>query len=158
MSGWRDFDADAHQKRVQASITRIGRAQENERIAATWNGNVEPAIILPWPPTGNTAVRHGNGAHYLRPEVTAYRLRVASILAPVPPIAGAYELEVELSPPDKRARDIDNALKSLLDACVKSGWLPSDAMSHMRRLLVTVLSDYRGLVFLRALPAPKAAA
>jgi Holliday junction resolvase RusA-like endonuclease len=43
-----------------------------------------------------------------------------------------------MSPPDARARDMDNALKTLNDALVKCGFLPSDAMTHMRELWVTV--------------------
>jgi crossover junction endodeoxyribonuclease RusA len=114
-------------------------------------------LTLPWPPSGNTAVRHANGAHYLRPEVTAYRQTVAVQLGRTEPVTGRYELVIELSPPDKRTRDIDNVLKSLLDALVQAGWLPSDSMSYMRKLTVTVRPDYTGTVYVRALADREAA-
>ena len=114
-------------------------------------------LVLPWPPTGNTAVRHVNGAHYLRPEVTTYRQTVAERVARSAPISGQYHLCVELSPPDRRTRDIDNVLKSLLDALVKAKWLPSDSMAYMRQLTVTVRPDFTGTVYVRALTDREAA-
>ncbi len=101
-------------------------------------------ITLPWPPSGNTAVRHAKGVHYLRPEVLAYRDSVAALCARFKPVTGAYRLHVHLSPPDARARDMDNALKSLNDALVKAGYIESDAMSHMRMLVVTCDSERQG--------------
>jgi crossover junction endodeoxyribonuclease RusA len=115
-------------------------------------------IVLPWAPTGNTAVRHAGGAHYLRPEVIEYRKTVAAILCRHERIRGPYTLEVELSPPDARRRDADNALKSILDAAVKCGWLPDDSMTYMRELHVYVKSDRRGSVSLRAIDVPRVAA
>lgn len=109
-------------------------------------------LTLPWPPTGNSAVRHAQGVHYLRPEVIAYRDSVAALCAKRAPVRGRYRLHVHMSPPDARARDIDNALKSLLDALVKAGYMQSDSMTYMRELLVTVDDDRLGHVRLRAMP------
>lgn len=152
MTRWSAEQFDEYERKRVAQIgkpiTAGGAIREDAR------GMVSPSVTpatLPWPPTGNTAVRHAKGGHYLRPEVVTYRATVAAILARAKPVSGAYELHVELSPPDRRARDIDNALKSLLDACVKAGWLPSDAMSHMRRLTVTVADSYLGYASVRAI-------
>ena len=148
-------------------VTRIGKPLPGPH----WTDNVEPVnaapdsahrkaaavppsgsrsgaapILLPWPPTGNTAVRHANGAHYLRSEVVAYRQTVATLVAGLTPIAGQYTLRYEMSPPDARRRDADNAVKSLNDALVQCGYLPDDSMAWMRELVVTVDDERRGAV------------
>lgn len=99
-------------------------------------------VIVPWPPTGNHAVRHAAGGHYLTREVVEYRREVARRCAMLPRMTGRYRLRVELSPPDRRRRDIDNALKSLFDALVPAGFLPDDSMAYMRELHVLV-DDHR---------------
>ena len=65
--------------RSGASTTRnLG----NPTAPAGHGAGVEPGpLTLPWPPTGNHAVKHGNGNHYMRPEVRAYRAAVAAICA-----------------------------------------------------------------------------
>lgn len=90
--------------------------------------------------------------HYLRPEVIAYRDGVAALCLRHATVQGRYRLHVHLSPPDARARDIDNALKSLFDALVKAGYIQSDSMTFMRELLVTVDDDRLGNVRVRAIP------
>jgi len=109
-------------------------------------------LTLPWPPTGNSAVRHAQGVHYLRPEVIAYRDSVAALCAHRARVKGRYRLHVHMSPPDARARDMDNTLKTLNDALVRCQYVESDAMTYMRELLVTVDDDRLGHVRLRAIP------
>lgn len=107
------------------------------------DGAVAVMVIVPWPPTGNTAVRHtASGGHYLRREVVEYRREVARRCASLPRIAGRYRVRIKLSPPDLRRRDIDNALKILFDALVRAGFLPDDSMTYMRELHVLV-DDHR---------------
>ena len=138
--------------------TNAGAPTRKDGGPIAFCGQSTPApLTLPWPPSGNTAVRHAKGVHYLRPEVTTYRQAIAAILGRSEPVVGRYELVIELSPPDARRRDIDNALKSLLDACVKCGWLPDDSMAYMRRLTVTVKDDRRGEVSIYALTDREAA-
>ena len=128
------------------------------RAYAQQDAPVEPTgrtdtLTLPWPPTGNTSVRHGNGGHYLTQDVRDYRAAVAAICREYAPVKGRYRLHVHLSPPDKRRRDCDNAIKSLLDALVKAGYIQDDAMSHMRELVVTVSDDpCYGWAKVRAVP------
>jgi crossover junction endodeoxyribonuclease RusA len=110
-------------------------------------------LTLPWPPSGNSAVRHAQGAHYLRPEVIAYRDSVAALCARFAPTPGRYHLHVHLSPPDARKRDADNALKSILDALVKGGYLIDDSLTYMRELHVTTDDDRLGHVRAEARPA-----
>lgn len=130
-----------------------------ERRRSTWNKSVvvvnEPrdvSLVLPWPPTGNTAVRHVNGIHYLRKEVREYRRTVCGRVAGFTPIPrGRYVLHLWLSPPDRRVRDADNAIKTVLDALVRARFLPDDRIEFMRELHV-VADGYRGEVRVLAVP------
>lgn len=110
-------------------------------------------LTLPWPPSGNSAVRHGNGSHYLRAEVIAYRDSVAALCFGKAGVKGKYKLHVHLSPPDARKRDADNAIKSLLDAIVKAGYVEDDSLQFMVELLVTTDEERRGCAAVRAIPA-----
>jgi Holliday junction resolvase RusA-like endonuclease len=65
-------------------------------------------------------------------------------------IAGRYRLHVHLSPPDARKRDADNALKTILDALVKGGYLIDDSLTYMRELLVTTDDERLGHVRVEA--------
>lgn len=119
------------------------------------------ALVLPWPPSGNHAVKHTTaGAHYLRPEVAQYRRHVAALCVRLKPVVGRYRLHVHLSPPDARQRDMDNALKTINDALVRCGWLCDDSMVYMRELHVTVDDARQGSAIVRAevLDGPRGAA
>lgn len=89
-------------------------------------------IELPWPNrTGNRAVRHGRGSHYLSQEALAYRSAVrraleASRMADRR-LEGPYHVQLVLQPPDARGRDGDNLEKVLWDAIVKAGLLVDDS-------------------------------
>ena len=111
------------------------------------------ALVLPWPPSGNTAVRHGGGAHYLRPEVAQYRRHVAALCRSAERCTGRYVLHVHLSPPDARRRDADNAIKVLIDALTHSGLICDDSMAYMRELHVTVDDARNGSAIVRVAAA-----
>lgn len=118
------------------------------------------ALVLPWPPSGNTAVRHANGAHYIKPEVAQYRRHVAALCRNLAPVTGRYILHVHLSPPDARTRDADNSIKVLVDALVRCGYLIDDSLTYMRELHVTT-DDARNaaaIVRVEALDPQKGAA
>lgn len=85
---------------------------------------------MAYPPTGNTSVRHAGGAHWLSPKAKAYfgvtrfdlmRQGVAVGLE------GRLRVEVMISPPDKRARDLDNIWKVAGDACTRAGVWQDDS-------------------------------
>lgn len=139
-------DWKARQAQQAGDIDALERAidGQGERLVAAM-GKTGP-LHLAWPPSGNHSVQHAQGGHHLTRETIAYRQGVADACARHAPIAGRYCLRVHLSPPDKRARDIDNALKNLFDALVKARYLPSDSMQFMRELRVTVDDERRGRV------------
>jgi crossover junction endodeoxyribonuclease RusA len=92
------------------------------------------SFALPWPKvTGNHAVKHTRaGGHYKTPEAKAYEAVVAQIVASMgmgnllgkKPLGGPLKVLWLLSPPDRRARDVDNVRKVVADALTKAGfWL-----------------------------------
>ena len=85
-------------------------------------------IVLPWPPTVNLLYgfnvmhRRGGGGHfvkpYMKPEGKKYKeyAFLVARAAGAELIEGPVEMIIELHPPDKRKRDMDNLLKILQDS------------------------------------------
>ena len=48
----------------------------------------------------------------------------------------AYYVEIYITEPDKRRRDLDNQATAILDALVAAGILPDDDSRHMQHLSV----------------------
>jgi crossover junction endodeoxyribonuclease RusA len=98
---------------------------------------------LPWPKaTGNHAVKHTRtGGHYKTNEAKAYEAMVAQIVAGMGmgsllgknPLGGPLSVSWLLSPPDRRARDIDNLRKVVADALTKAGFWVDDSNKVLTR-------------------------
>ncbi len=78
-------------------------------------------ITLPWPPTTNSYWRSPSAGVVLVSERgRAYRKTVGWTLleqgTPRTPLTGRLAVSIEAKPPDRRVRDLDNLLKSLLDS------------------------------------------
>lgn len=78
-------------------------------------------LELPYPPTINHAyMTIKNGKRILKPEFIQFKFVVSMLIAnskqlrgfPLPPL----QLFIEVYPPDKRKRDLDNIIKVLQDA------------------------------------------
>lgn len=85
-------------------------------------------IELPWPPSVNHYYRYvgprvliSRDGHKFR-DAVAVRLRSAGFRK----FTGPVELVIDLYPPDRRRRDIDNCMKSLLDAFTHGGLYDDD--------------------------------
>ena len=87
-------------------------------------------IDLPYPPSANRYVRHAKGRHFRSAATEAYRTHViAAIFGQYrrpPKLKGRLAVEIDLTMPDRKRRDIDNTLKVLLDALENAGAYEND--------------------------------
>lgn len=82
---------------------------------------------LPYPPTINHYYyRQKNGAVYIGIEGKIYRKAVAVNLNLCKPIVGKIKIHIDVYPPDKRRRDLDNINKCLLDSIQCAGIIKDD--------------------------------
>jgi Holliday junction resolvase RusA-like endonuclease len=89
-------------------------------------------LELPWPPSVNHYYRHvGNkvliskeGRQYR--EVVANRIKAAGIKKNMDKV----EVAIQLYPPDRRRRDVDNVLKCLLDSFTIGGIYDDDSQIY----------------------------
>ncbi len=86
-------------------------------------------ITLPWPPSVNHYWRMWRGRILLSRKGRAYREQVVAILraAHVTPLSGPLAVHVDLYPPDRRTRDIDNAFKGIGDSLEHGGAFHNDS-------------------------------
>jgi len=93
-------------------------------------------VVLPFPPSVNHYYRRVGPRTIISREGRAYREKVCAILAclGLRTMECPLEVEIEVFPPDKRRRDIDNLQKSLLDALEHGGAYKDD--SQIVRLVI----------------------
>jgi crossover junction endodeoxyribonuclease RusA len=97
---------------------------------------------LPWPPSVNhywrNTINQGRQLVLISAEGRKYRLRVLSeiLMQSVPRngMAGSLNVDIAAFPPDKRRRDLDNILKSTLDALVHAGVIADDSFIDCLRV------------------------
>jgi Holliday junction resolvase RusA-like endonuclease len=94
-------------------------------------------VELPYPPSINHYWRRVGHKTLISREGRRFRASVVAILAALRlrPLAGDLTVEVEVYPPDRRRRDIDNVQKALLDALAHGGAYADD--SQVVRLEIT---------------------
>ncbi len=110
-------------------------------------------IELPWPPSVNHYYRRVGHRTLISREGRKYRKEICAILRNlhVRPLSKDLSMTVDAYPPDKRRRDADNILKSLLDALQHAGAYQDD--SQIKKLSVELLEPHRpnGKVVVRLL-------
>jgi len=86
-------------------------------------------LTLPWPPSVNHYWRMWRGRMLISRQGRAYREQVGAILRAggVTPQPGRLAVHVELYPPDKRKRDVDNSLKAIGDSLQHGGAFHDDS-------------------------------
>jgi len=118
-------------------------------------------LELPFPPSVNHLWRRVGHRTLLSRGGRAFRRSVQAVLSArnVRPIAGRLAVTIDVHPPDRRRRDLDNALKALLDALQHGGAYHDDAQIddlHIRRC--ACVPGGRVCVWLMPHPDPGAAA
>lgn len=80
-------------------------------------------LELPYPPSVNHYWGVSGKQRFIGKKGKEFRAAVmdAANEAGVQPMEGSLAVHIALFPPDRRKRDIDNVLKSLLDACEHAG-------------------------------------
>ena len=86
-------------------------------------------LELPYPPSINHYWRRVGTRTLISREGRRFRERVVAILAAlrIHPLVGNLAVHVEVFPPDRRRRDIDNVQKALLDALEHGGAYADDS-------------------------------
>lgn len=86
-------------------------------------------LTLPFPPSLNHYYRRVGLKTLISREGRAYRRTVGSILADrgVKPLDGPACVRIEVYPPDRRRRDLDNLLKGLGDSLEHGGAFHDDS-------------------------------
>ena len=100
-------------------------------------------VTLPWPPTVNTYWRHKVTGRLATVYVSGvgkiYRKAVNNLVMEAAMVqrylkqAGPLRVVIEAFPPDRRKRDLDNILKSLLDSLTHAGvWEDDSQIDDLR--------------------------
>jgi crossover junction endodeoxyribonuclease RusA len=105
--------------------------------------SAEIILELPWPPSINHYWRHTKNGHYISAEGKGYRnfvYHACNAHRNKYPSDKRLRVSIEAYPPDRRKRDLDNILKSLLDslqyACVYEDDSQIDFLSIRRNVLL----------------------
>jgi len=87
--------------------------------------------VLPWPPSVNHYWRRVGPRTLISREGRTFRRNVCALLGGggprKPPADGRVALAMDAFPPDRRRRDLDNLLKSVLDALEHAGVYADDS-------------------------------
>jgi len=86
-------------------------------------------ITLPWPPSVNHYWRMWRGRMLISRKGRTYREQVVAIIraAGVTAQSGRLAVHVELYPPDRRKRDVDNTFKAIGDSLQNGGAFHDDS-------------------------------
>ncbi len=101
-------------------------------------------VELPFPPSVNHYYRRVGPRTLISREGRRFRERVCAQLARfgATGLRGPLHLEIEVYPPDRQRRDIDNLQKSLLDALQHGGLYADD--SQVKKLDIEMRGCVRG--------------
>lgn len=94
-------------------------------------------LELPWPPSVNgywrTVTISGRQRTLISRKGRDYREAVKHTIRTGPPITGRVAVVIDAYPPDRRARDLDNLPKSILDSLTHAGvWSDDSQIDDLR--------------------------
>lgn len=117
-------------------------------------------LTLPFPPSVNGYWRHPTkgplaGRHLISEKGRDYRQAVQDFVGryQISPVPGRLSVAIEVFPPDRRKRDLDNLPKGILDSLTHAGVIEDD--SHIDSLLLERKGICKGgmvRVFVSTLP------
>lgn len=98
-------------------------------------------ITLPWPPSLNHNIRHNRGGHHLSERHKTFRESASGAIyhqvgLPRRP-CGRCRIAIELTPPTRAKRDIDNYIKPILDVLVLTRVLGGDDTQFVQEIRVS---------------------
>lgn len=111
-------------------------------------------ITLPWPPSLNAYYRTVRGRILISSEGREYRTRVLGkcLVQRVQPVSGRLEVFIQAFPPDRRARDLDNLQKGLLDAITHAKvWTDDSDIDDLRIKREPVTAGGKVIVNIRSI-------
>jgi crossover junction endodeoxyribonuclease RusA len=90
-------------------------------------------LDLPYPPSVNHYFNYYQGRPVLSKDARTYRHKVRRIAIEqgIKPMMGPLSVHIDIYPPDKRRRDIDNCFKSVLDALQHAGVFWDDSQINV---------------------------
>ena len=115
--------------RVESPFDHLQRATKQVVATPTAASPRSLSLVLPYPPSMNHYWRHVGPKVLISREGRKFRTAVRNIIvrADVEPLDGELSVDVGVHPPDRRRRDLDNVLKSLLDALQHGGAYRDDS-------------------------------
>ncbi len=97
--------------------------------AVTRTGRARRVLTLPYPPSVNHYWRRVGARTLISREGRRYRTDVCALLAAGggAPLRGRLALRIEVCPPDRRRRDLDNVQKAVFDSLQHAGVYEDDS-------------------------------
>lgn len=98
-------------------------------------------VTVPYPPSANHLYRRVGARTLISREGRRYRQRIRALVLAARPspdtstFRGRVYMTVTLHPPDRRRRDLDNAMKALLDALEHAGVYEDDSQIDDLRIV-----------------------
>jgi crossover junction endodeoxyribonuclease RusA len=96
-------------------------------MSCTNSKDVLISLDLPYPPTVNHYWGVAGKRRFIGTRGREFRKAVLEASEGVQKVEGRISMWIELYPPDRRIRDIDNITKALLDACMHAGCYEDDS-------------------------------
>lgn len=110
------------------------------------------SFILPWPASVNALYRAVNGQVRVSEAARSWKAKAVAVLDSSRcfgvswPLAGRLGVVIEAYPPNKRARDLDNLIKIVLDCGNQSLWLDDSQIDDIRIVRMGVDAEKKGFI------------
>ena len=104
-------------------------------------------LLLPFPPSVNNLFAQIGRRRVMSKRGRIYRSAVVAICGPRKPLTGEVHVKIDVYPPDRRRRDIDNLSKAVLDGLKAGGVYEDDSqVGHLDILRCAVSKPGRVVV------------